>query len=258
MKRLLATILAISMCIGLCACGNDTSKDEVEEKKSKNEAEVWVLTGLNLPDIDVSFDFNVEYDDNNYATKMEISNIYATTKAEYVYNDQGLATTCYYNHDGSVSSEYYTYDKYGNQIDTDNDYVYHENGTIDFVMVDGGSTVIGYTYDDNGNLLSTQTQTQSGNGWTTYYTYTSSGKLESETGYISEEDVLNDNPWTRYVYEYDANGVVCKVICEYYMQSYIGTVYEPVYEKISVPKDDVSIIEKQQKFILDELLYITA
>lgn len=193
MRKIIAISLALVMALSLCACGGDNTPGGGKKDETVT-ASLFTQVIMSQTDSDgktSTMKGVVEYDDNYnlIGTKTYLNdklNYEVTYDKDY---NKPLLEKSYYEDDGRTytSTEVYVYDTNGNCLERTST---HENGEKNPV----NKTVC--TYDANGNILTEKRYEDGELYYEFHYTYTASGKLESET------QKWNDSEnWTRYTYD---------------------------------------------------------
>jgi antitoxin component YwqK of YwqJK toxin-antitoxin module len=191
MKKIIAISLALVMALSLCACGGDNAPGG---SKDDEKVSVSLFTQVIMTEKDSDGDTDtmkgvVEYDENYniIGTKTYIND---KLNYEVTYDKditKPMLEKSYYEDGTRTSTEVYVYDENGNCLERTSTYDNGEETTVNKEI---------YTYDANGNIL-TEKRYEGGELYYEFrYTYTASGKLESETHNWNGEE-----SWTRYTYD---------------------------------------------------------
>ena len=218
MKKILAISLALILALSLCACGGDnaTSSGGKDDQVSTSLLTQVVITQRNPDDTRSTMKAVLEYDAdyNIIAGKSYLD--------DKLYNemtfDKDPSKPLFqqdYDENGEKDGHWiYTYDDNGNELSSCK---YDADGKILWKYVQ--------TYDANGNVL-TEQDYQGDELQNEYrYVYNADGKLEIRYSRWSDDE---EESWTKYIY--DEYGNVAKELSGCGEEEYNTTIYRNVYE----------------------------
>lgn len=200
MKKFAAALLVLCIMLCLAACGNKTQTIYVQTESLRTVYGKEIRT-----------EYTYSSTGRRLTTKIYIGDkLYSSTS---VRTSNGITYMTVTDSDGNQTTQSY-------------EYIYDEAGNVTQYELSSGGNVynrVNYTYDENGNCLTTTSVTASGTTLTEY-TYDDSGNLmtcvtscQEDGTYVRLEYTYNSEGNITLEEQYDADGV---------LQSYIEFAYE--------------------------------
>ena len=274
MKRAIALLLAVMLTLSFCGCGKKKAEagNNAQADPNAGKPSVWVVTEIH--DVTGKYEFKVEYEEDHDLKRIEYryedadGKVY-TTEKQYMFDSMGRLLTENVIRDKVNRVYTHSYDIYGNEVQSDCDYTYNDQGKILTVYNNANRQTASYTYNEDGDLIAksdyygdwTYTYDNNGRllteqadyGWCVNYTYDDSGKLtKMVSGYLNE-----DPEWTE-LYTYDANGNLSKISIQAPEFGEGKTVeYQLAYQQLYLTQEQIAVIQAQQDYIIGKISALT-
>lgn len=271
MKKVIALLLALVLVAGMGACKKkaaDATVDTVVPDPNAGLETVYVITEIS--DNTGNYEYKLAYDENHnlesisYSYEDENAKLHKVAH-QYGFDASGRLLTNITVRDGKSQVTAFTYDSYGNKLESGWTYTYSQDGKItaaentrigqsETYTYDEDGRLVGksemytdwtYTYDAKGNLIAMQTSYE----WTDRYTYDEAGKLTKRVyGYDGV-----DPEWIE-SWEYNEDGKPGKLtINADGLNGGKDLVCQISYQKVYLPKEKAAVINAQQAYLLEQI-----